>query len=64
MEIYLKYFLIGLAIAMPVGVITVEMTKQGLKNGFVHGWAVLSQSYTSSNTGSFVVWRSHIFLFA
>ncbi|WFR60961.1 LysE family transporter [Paenibacillus amylolyticus] len=40
MEIYLKYFLIGLAIAMPVGAITVEMTKQGLKNGFVHGWAV------------------------
>lgn len=40
MEIYLKYFLIGLAIAMPVGAITVEMTKQGLKNGFIHGWAV------------------------
>ncbi len=30
----------GLAIAMPVGAITVEMTKQGLKNGFMHGWAV------------------------
>jgi len=40
MEIYLKYFLIGLAIALPVGAITVEMTKQGLKNGFLHGWAV------------------------
>ncbi|WP_025681207.1 LysE family transporter [Paenibacillus massiliensis] len=40
MDIYLKYFLIGLAIAMPVGAITVEMTKQGLKNGFIHGWAV------------------------
>ncbi|CAM2990745.1 LysE family transporter [Paenibacillus taichungensis] len=40
MEVYLKYFLIGLAIAMPVGAITVEMTKQGLKNGFIHGWAV------------------------
>ncbi|SCX57715.1 Threonine/homoserine/homoserine lactone efflux protein [Lysinibacillus fusiformis] len=25
---------------MPVGAITVEMTKQGLKNGFLHGWAV------------------------
>lgn len=25
---------------MPVGAITVEMTKQGLKNGFMHGWAV------------------------
>lgn len=32
--------LVGLAIAMPVGAITVEMTKQGLKNGFLHGWAV------------------------
>lgn len=40
MEIYLKFFLIGLAIALPVGAITVEMTKQGLKNGFLHGWAV------------------------
>lgn len=40
MEVYLKYFLIGLAIAMPVGAITVEMTKQGLKNGFINGWAV------------------------
>jgi len=40
MEIYIKYVLIGLAIAMPVGAITVEMTKQGLKNGFIHGWAV------------------------
>ncbi|TRZ40731.1 lysine transporter LysE [Niallia circulans] len=32
--------MVGLAIAMPVGAITVEMTKQGLKNGFLHGWAV------------------------
>ncbi len=40
MELYIKYVLIGLAIAMPVGAITVEMTKQGLKNGFIHGWAV------------------------
>lgn len=30
----------GLAIAMPVGAMTVEMTKQGLKKGFLHGWAV------------------------
>ncbi|WP_440109249.1 LysE family translocator [Paenibacillus sp. QZ-Y1] len=40
MEIYIKFVLIGLAIAMPVGAITVEMTKQGLRNGFIHGWAV------------------------
>lgn len=39
-DLYLKYFLIGLTIALPVGAITVEMTKQGLKNGFIHGWAV------------------------
>jgi len=31
---------VRLAIAMPVGAITVEMTKQGLKNGFLHGLAV------------------------
>lgn len=30
----------GLAIAMPVGAIQVEMTKQGLKNGFMQGWAI------------------------
>lgn len=40
MTIYWTYLLIGLAIAMPVGAISVEMTKQGLKNGFIHGWAV------------------------
>lgn len=40
MSLYLGYVLVGLAIAMPVGAITVEMTKQGLKNGFMHGWAV------------------------
>ncbi len=40
LEQFLKFLLVGLAIAMPVGAITVEMTKQGLKNGFFHGWAV------------------------
>ncbi|MDC6267513.1 LysE family translocator [Lysinibacillus fusiformis] len=40
MSLYVAYVLVGLAIAMPVGAITVEMTKQGLKNGFLHGWAV------------------------
>lgn len=40
LSLYVAYVLIGLAIAMPVGAITVEMTKQGLKNGFMHGWAV------------------------
>lgn len=40
LSLYVAYVMVGLAIAMPVGAITVEMTKQGLKNGFVHGWAV------------------------
>lgn len=40
MGLYFMYVMVGLAIAMPVGAITVEMTKQGLKNGFLHGWAV------------------------
>lgn len=40
MGLFFTYVLAGLAIAMPVGAITVEMTKQGLKKGFLHGWAV------------------------
>lgn len=40
MVLFFTYVMAGLAIAMPVGAITVEMTKQGLKNGFMHGWAV------------------------
>ncbi|WP_028546785.1 LysE family translocator [Paenibacillus taiwanensis] len=40
MDLFFTYLLAGLAIAMPVGAMTVEMTKQGLKKGFMHGWAV------------------------
>jgi threonine/homoserine/homoserine lactone efflux protein len=40
LDLFFTYVLAGLAVAMPVGAITVEMTKQGLKNGFIHGWAV------------------------
>jgi threonine/homoserine/homoserine lactone efflux protein len=40
LSLFFTYFLVGLAIAMPVGAMTVEMTKQGLKKGFFHGWAV------------------------
>jgi threonine/homoserine/homoserine lactone efflux protein len=40
MTIFFTYVVAGLAIAMPVGAITIEMTKQGLKNGFMHGWVV------------------------
>lgn len=37
MENYFTSLLVGLVIAMPVGAISVEMTKQTLKNGFIHG---------------------------
>lgn len=40
LSLFFTYLLAGLAIAMPVGAMTVEMTKQGLKKGFLHGWAV------------------------
>lgn len=40
MALFFTYIIAGLAVAMPVGPITVEMTKQGLKNGFFHGWVV------------------------
>ncbi|PAV31483.1 lysine transporter LysE [Virgibacillus profundi] len=40
MALFFTYVIAGLAIAMPVGTITVEMIKQGLKNGFMHGWVV------------------------
>lgn len=37
---FIAYILLGLSLALPVGPITIEMTKQGLKNGFAHGWSV------------------------
>ncbi|MGE6629090.1 LysE family transporter [Bacillus sp. NPDC077027] len=40
MNTYLTFVLVGFSIALPVGAITVEMTKQGLKNGFFHGLSV------------------------
>lgn len=40
LSLFFTYLLAGLAIAMPVGAMTVEMTKQGLKKGFLHGWAI------------------------
>lgn len=40
LSLFFTYLLAGLAIAMPVGAMTVEMMKQGLKKGFLHGWAV------------------------
>ncbi|WP_058302794.1 LysE family translocator [Gorillibacterium timonense] len=40
MGLVFTYVLLGLSIALPVGTVTIEMTKQGLKNGFMYGWAV------------------------
>nr|WP_106783006.1 LysE family transporter [Lysinibacillus timonensis] len=40
MDLYLKFVLVGFSIALPIGAISIEMINQGLKNGFLHGWAV------------------------
>lgn len=37
---FIAFIILGLSLALPVGPITIEMTKQGLKNGFAHGWSV------------------------
>lgn len=34
------YILLGLSLVIPAGAMTVQMTKQGMRNGFVHGWFV------------------------
>lgn len=39
-SLFFTYVFLGLSIALPVGAVTIEMTKQGLKNGFMHGWFV------------------------
>lgn len=40
MSLFLTYVLAGFVIALPVGAMTIEMIRQGLRNGFIHGWAV------------------------
>lgn len=40
MSLFLTYVLAGFVIALPIGAMTIEMIRQGLKNGFIHGWAV------------------------
>ncbi|MEH6943130.1 LysE family translocator [Bacillus sp. JJ722] len=32
--------ILGLSVAIPIGPISIEMIRQGLKNGFMHGWSV------------------------
>ncbi|MDR9852174.1 LysE family transporter [Paenibacillus sp. VCA1] len=38
--LWLSSIILGLSVAIPVGPITVEMIRQGLKRGFLHGWSV------------------------
>lgn len=40
MSLFLTYVVLGLSIALPIGTMTIEMTRQGLRNGFMHGWVV------------------------
>ncbi|QKG83039.1 LysE family transporter [Kroppenstedtia pulmonis] len=35
-----SFVLLGLSLSVPVGAITVEMIKRGMKHGFVHSWLV------------------------
>ena len=34
------YVLLGFVIALPIGAISIEMTKQGLINGFIYAWMI------------------------
>lgn len=36
----LSYILLGFSLSVPVGAITIEMIKRGLRNGFWHAWFV------------------------
>lgn len=38
--IFLSYVLLGLSLAIPVGALTVEMVKRGIRFGFWHCWGV------------------------
>jgi len=38
--LWLSSVILGLSVAIPVGPITIEMIRQGLKKGFFHGWSV------------------------
>ena len=37
---YFTYVLLGISLSIPTGAMTVQMTKHGLRNGFMHGWLV------------------------
>lgn len=35
-----SYIVLGLSLSVPVGPITIEMVKRGIKKGFLHSWFV------------------------
>lgn len=37
---FLTYFLLGLALSLTPGAMTVQMVQQALRNGFLSGWFV------------------------
>lgn len=40
MNTFFTSALLGLSISIPVGTVTIQMMKQGLRNGFMYGWMV------------------------
>lgn len=38
--LFITYVILGLSLSLPVGAMTIEMSKQGLRNGFLYGWMV------------------------
>ncbi len=40
MIVILTYLLMGFTLSLPIGAISIEMVKQGMKNGFLHGWLI------------------------
>ncbi|MGW7987656.1 LysE family translocator [Staphylococcus shinii] len=39
-SLFISYIILGITLSLPAGTMTIEMSKQGLKNGFFHGWFV------------------------
>lgn len=39
-SLFITYVVLGISLSLPAGTMTIEMSKQGLKNGFLHGWLV------------------------
>lgn len=40
MGTFFSFVLLGLSLSVPIGAITVEMIKRGMKHGFIHSWLV------------------------